>query len=176
MNRAQTSSLTRLHVELPDDGVTAGVELYTDAAPDVTKLLYAALSTPLETTTSHACFDGHQVFCFLPEFDREPPLQNRTMRPHVGEVMLFFAREHEFAALSERRLSGGRFPMFELAFMYGPVDLRYLWEDGLQGSLVGRIDQNLEAFAAVCLRTLTTGATRLRICQAPAGTGPALAL
>lgn len=153
----------RLRVELPDAGVVAGAALYTGAAPRVTALIYESLAEPLETRTSHACFDGHEIYCFLRPFRIEPPLENRTMRPQVGELMFFYARRNEFACLADDRLTGGATEVHELAFMYGEVDLRHFWEDGFHGSLVGRIDDNLDGFAAACGRTLSEGATALRV-------------
>lgn len=153
----------RLRIELPDAGVVARATLYSRAAPRVTALIFESLAEPLKTRTSHACFDGHEVYCFLPPFGVEPPLENRTMRPQVGELMFFYARQNEFACLADDRLTGGADEVHELAFMYGEVDLRHFWEDGFHGSLVGRIDENLEAFSAACRRTLSEGATALHI-------------
>jgi hypothetical protein len=151
----------RLRIELPDACVTAGVRLYEQAAPVVTRLIYRSLERPLETHTSHACFDGHEVYCFLEPFGEVPPLENRTMRPRPGELMFFHARQNEFACLADDRLTGGASDVHELAFMYGEVDLRHYWEDGFHGSLVGVVDEGLDAFAAACGRTLSEGATRL---------------
>lgn len=154
-----------LFVELPDAGVQATVTLLVEAAPTTTALIYESLATPLETETAHACFDGHEVYCFLHPFSSTPPLENRTMRPNPGEVMLFYAAKNEFAFLSEDRLSGGSEVVHELAFMYGEVDLRHYWEEGMHGSLVGYVSEGLEAFADACGRTLHEGRTRLRISQ-----------
>jgi len=156
----------RLRVELPDADVTAEATLYDRAAPRVCAAIYAALSTPLETHTSHACFDGHEVFCFLPPFPEAPPIENRTMRPEPGELMFFYAGPNEFASLASDRLTGGSDAVHELAFMYGEVDLRHFWEDGFHGSLVGRITTGLPQFAEACARTLSDGRTRLRLSQA----------
>lgn len=52
--------------------------------------------------------------------------------------------------------------------MYGEVDLRHSWEDGLHGSLVGRITTGLSEFADACARTLVDGQTRLHLSQAAA--------
>lgn len=153
----------KLLVELPDRDVRATMVLYSDAAPTVTRLIYESLSQPLETDTAHACFDGHEVYCFLPPFSETPPLENRTMRPRPGEVMFFHAAPNAFAVTADDRLSGGSSSVFELAFMYGEVDLRHYWEDGFHGSLVGRIEDGLEAFAAACARSLNEGRTTLRI-------------
>jgi len=154
-----------LTVELPDAAVKATLELYWDRAPQVCRAIYDALETPLETATSHACFDGHEVYCFLPEMTHVPPLENRTMRPRPGEVMFFHAGKNDFAVLEADRLAPGQGPMFELAFMYGDVDLRHLWEEGLHGSLFGCITTNFEHFAAAAGRTLSQGATRLKLAR-----------
>jgi hypothetical protein len=159
----------RLQIELPDRGVVAVASLYSEAAPTVSRLVYDALATPLEAKTAHACFDGQEVYCFLPAFSETPPLENRTMRPRPGEIMFFHAPEHAFAVTSDDRLSGGSSSVFELAFMYGEVDLRHYWEEGFHGSLVGRIDSGLEAFAEACAQTLVDGQTALRVSQAEEG-------
>jgi hypothetical protein len=117
--------------------------------------------------TAHACFDGHEVYCFLPAFPTKPPIENRTMRPQPGEIMFFHAGPNDFQCTSEDRLSGGRDSVFELAFMYGETDLRHFWEDGFHGSLVGLIDTKLDEFAAACIATLSEGQTRLRIERQP---------
>lgn len=150
-------------VELPDVGVTASLLLYSADAPTSTSAILRALEQPLETSTSHACFDGHEIFCFLPPLPERPPLENRTLRPVPGEVMLFYADAHEFACLADARLTAGAFPMWELAFMYDRVDLRYLDEEGLHGALVGRIDVGFEEFAKACRATLQGGSTSLRL-------------
>jgi hypothetical protein len=152
-----------LTVELPDPAVKATLELYWERAPRVCQAIYDALETPLQTVTSHACFDGHEIYCFLPEMADVPPLENRTMRPKPGEVMFFHAAKNDFAVLNDDRLAPSPGPMFELAFMYGEVDLRHLWEEGLHGSLVGRITTNLPDFAKAASRTLNEGATSLRL-------------
>jgi hypothetical protein len=68
--------------------------------------------------------------------------------------------------MAESRLSGGATAIHELAFMYGDVDLRHFWEDGVHGSLVGRISTGLDDFAAACALTLVEGRTQLRVSQA----------
>jgi hypothetical protein len=155
-----------LLVELPDVGVTAEAALYDEAAPRVCAAIYASLESPLETLTSHACFDGHEVFCFLPPFPQPPPIENRTMRPQPGELMFFYAGPNEFACMASDRLTGGSDAVHELAFMYGEVDLRHFWEDGLHGSLVGRITRGLPDFADACAQTLSIGQTLLRLSRA----------
>ena len=135
----------KLRLELADYGVVATAVLYEHAAPRVSRLVYASLEQALDTHTRHACFDGQEVYCFLPPFPEEPPL--------------------EFAATMDERLSGGNPAVHELAIMYGEVDLRHYWEEGFHGSLVGRIDEGLEAFASACGQTLSDGRTRLRVSQ-----------
>ena len=152
-----------LRVELPQMGVDARVTLYSRAAPCICQGIFDALAQPLQTHTSHACFDGHEVFCFLPAFAQAPPLENRTMRPLAGEVMFFYAAPGAFSFMGETRLTGGEDAICELAFMYGEVDLRHFWEEGLHGSLVGRVTVGLDEFAAACARTLSEGSTPLRI-------------
>ncbi len=152
-----------LLVELPDAGVSATVRLLTEAAPRVTTAIYESLAEPLETRTSHACFDGHEIYCFLPPFVSRPPLENRTMRPKPGEVMFFFADDNEFAFLTDDRLTGGSEIVHELAFMYGEVDLRHYWEEGMHGSLVGYVSEGFEPFAEACGQTLSEGSTKLRV-------------
>jgi hypothetical protein len=156
----------KLLVELPDAGVNAEVALLHDAAPTVCRAIYESLAEPLHTHTAHACFDGHEVFCFLQPFPEPPPIENRTMRPQPGDVMFFYAAPNQFACMAEDRLNGGSEAVHELAFMYGEVDLRHFWEDGLHGSLVGRITSGLPEFARACTRTLIDGQTPLRISQA----------
>jgi hypothetical protein len=154
-----------IRVELPDVEVEARIRLLVEAAPTVTRYIYNSLSEPLEATTAHACFDGHEVYCFLPPFPDRPPLENRTMRPKPGEVMFFYAGKNEFAFLSDDRLTGGSPVIHELAFMYGEVDLRHYWEEGMHGSLVANIVEGFDAFAAACARTLGDGGTRIRLSQ-----------
>lgn len=155
----------RLLIELPDYDVKATLSLYNEAAPRLSKLIFDAVATPLDTYSAHACFDGHEVYCFLPPFTEIPPLENRTMRPRPGEVMFFYAGPNEFAATVDDRLNGGSPSVFELAFMYGEVDLRHFWEEGFHGSLVGRMDDKAQAFARACATTLIEGQTRLRVSQ-----------
>ncbi|MGH7484524.1 MAG: DUF3830 family protein [bacterium] len=155
----------RLRIELPDVGVDAGALLYGDAAPNVTRLIYRSLATPLHTHTSHACFSGHQIFCFLQPFAETPPIENRTMRPQPGEIMFFHARPNELALMQEERLTGSSEGMYELAFNYSEVDLRHFTEEGLHGSLVGRVDRSVEAFAKACAATLIDGGISMRLSQ-----------
>ena len=79
--------------------------------------------------------------------------------------MFFHARENEFAFLQQDRMSPTPGEMHELAFMYGEVDLRHFWEEGLHGSLIGQFTEGLTDFAEVCARTLAEGGTRLVISQ-----------
>jgi hypothetical protein len=157
----------KLRLELPAMEVAAEVALLADAAPRVSRAIYEALAIPLETHTAHACFDGHEVFCFLPAFPEAPPIENRTMRPLPGDVMFFYAGPNEYACMAEDRLSGGSGAVHELAFMYGDVDLRHFWEEGVHGSLVGHVATGFNGFAAACRRTLDEGRTPLRLSQAP---------
>ena len=156
----------RLRVELPERNVTAQVTLLTDAAPTVTRAIFDSLAEPLDTFTSHACFDGHEIYCFLPPFPEPPPLENRTIRPKPGEVMFFYAAPNAFVSTQDERLSGGSQAVHELAFMYGEVDLRHYWEEGFHGSLVGYVSDGLAAFAVACANTLSDGRSRLRISRA----------
>lgn len=158
----------RLLVELPTAGVRAEAALYTDAAPRLSALIWEALAHPLETTTAHACFDGQEVYCFLPPFAEKPALENQTMRPRPGEIMFFYAGPNDFVCTRDDRLSGAT-SVYELAFMYGETDLRHFYEEGFRGSLVGQIDRNLDAFAAACARTLREGQTALRISRLAPG-------
>lgn len=155
----------RLRIELPEMEVDARASLYGDAAPGVCPAIIAALSEPLETRTSHACFDGHAIYCFLPDFPEPPPLENKTMRPKPGELMFFYAPSRSLALMEQDRLTGGRGTIHELFFAYGEVDLRHYWEEGLHGSLVGRITDGFDKFAEACARTLSEGATPIRLSQ-----------
>ncbi|GAB3292960.1 DUF3830 family protein [Epidermidibacterium keratini] len=152
-----------MKVGLPDYDVQAEVELAWNAAPDVVAWVWGVIAEPVATHTSHACFDGHEVFCFLPAEGRPPAPQNQTMRPKVGDVMFFGAEPHRFAALAEDRLSGHQAALYELAFMYDEVDLRHFWEDGIVGSVVGRVTTGFEEFAKACRATLDEGRTRIEI-------------
>lgn len=152
-----------LAVELPEKGVKATALLYSGAAPTVTRLIYEALAEPLEARTAHACFDGHEVYCFLPPFAEAPPIENRCMRPRPGELMFFHAAPNEFQCTADDRLNGGSTEVFELAFVYGEADLRHYWEEGFHGSLVGRIEAGQAEFAAACGETLNGGATAIRV-------------
>ncbi|MBS1884732.1 MAG: DUF3830 family protein [Actinobacteria bacterium] len=153
----------RLTVELPDKGVVAAARLYTGAAPTVTGLIHGSLAEPLETRTAHACFDGHEVYCFLRPFAQVPPIENRCMRPRPGELMFFHAAPNELQCTADDRLNGGSKEVFELAFIYGDADLRHYWEEGFHGSLVGRMEDGAEQFADACAATLNGGATAIRI-------------
>jgi hypothetical protein len=155
----------QLRVELPEKGIEAIATLYTDAAPTVSRLVFDSVRTPLSTRTAHACFDGHEVYCFLEPFPEVPPLENRTIRPQPGEVMFFYAGPNDFVCTREDRLSGGAPTIYELAFMYGEVDLRHYWEEGFHGTLVGRMTEGADAFAAGCAATLSEGSTALRVSQ-----------
>lgn len=159
----------RLRLELTERGVEATIGLLNSAAPRLTQMIYDSLAEPLETHTSHACFDGHEVFCFLRPFPDIPPLENRTMRPSPGDVMFFFAVENEFAFLADPRLSEGSPRVHELAFVYGEVDLRHFWEEGMHGSLVGRVEEGFDAFASACGETLERGRTQLRLTRIEPG-------
>jgi hypothetical protein len=68
--------------------------------------------------------------------------------------------------MAEDRLSGGSGAVHELAFIYGDVDLRHFWEEGVHGSLVGRVIVGLDEFAAGCRRTLDEGRTPIRLSRA----------
>jgi len=152
-----------LAVELPDVPVQVRAMLYEQRAPSVCRSIFESLVEPLETQTSHACFCGHQIFCF----PTPPPVENITLRSSPGDLMFFYAAENAYAWMHEE---GGRMApegptaaVYELAFNYGAVDLSYFAAEGWQGSLVGRITAGLEAFADACAQTLEHGTTALRV-------------
>jgi len=159
----------RLTIELPLLSVSAAATLYPKAAPNVVPFVWEALKDPLETQTSHACFDGHEVYCFLECEGRAPEAENMTIRPRPGDIVYFFAPAGKFAAVNaDQRLAGATPDVHELAFMYGEVDLRHYWEEGWVGSVIGHVDVGLNEFAAACLRTLNQGRTTIRISRAVA--------
>lgn len=157
----------RLRIELPDAAVTAEAVLYAEAAPQVAQFVWDALTKPLDTMTAHACFDGHEVYCFLdvpPHGDPVPEAQNITIRPQPGDLVYFYAPAGKFAAVgADARLRGQTSDVHELAFMYDAVDLRHYWEEGWIGSVVGHIDEGLREFADACRATLVSGSTRLTV-------------
>ena len=157
----------RLTIELPHFRVTAGATLYDSAAPNVVPFVWDALETPLETQTSHACFDGHEVYCFLDCEGQAPDAENMTIRPRPGDIVYFFAPAGKFAAVNaDERLAGATPDVHELAFMYDTVDLRHYWEEGWVGSVIGHVDVGLDEFASACGRTLNEGRTTIRISRA----------
>jgi hypothetical protein len=161
----QKDHQVRLRIELPDAAVTAEAVLYAEAAPQVAEFIWGTLAKPLHTMTSHACFDGHEVYCFLdvpPDGDPAPEAQNITIRPQPGDLVYFYAPAGKFAAVgADARLRGQTSDVHELAFMYDEVDLRHYWEEGWIGSVVGHIDDGLSEFAGACRATLVSGSTRL---------------
>jgi hypothetical protein len=155
----------KIKLSLPEYGADADLHLYEEAAPHACRLLWEALAQPLHTRTSHACFAGRQVFLFLPKLLRRPPRENQTMRPEPGEVMLFCAGPSEFAFTRDERL-GGSGGVFELALMYGEVDLRHWGDEGMQGTLVGRLGgPGVSAFAQACAETLDYGSTPITLAR-----------
>ena len=157
----------RLTIELPHFSVSAGATLYPRAAPNVVPFVWDALENPLETQTSHACFDGHEVYCFLECEGQAPDAENMTIRPRPGDIVYFFAPAGKFAAVNaDQRLGGATPDVHELAFMYDEVDLRHYWEEGWVGSVIGHVDVGLDGFAAACRRTLNEGRTTIRISRA----------
>jgi hypothetical protein len=94
----------RLRIELPDAAVAAEAVLYAEAAPQVAQFVWDTLTKPLDTMTSHACFDGHEVYCFLdvpPHGDPAPEAQNITIRPQPGDLVYFYAPAGKFAAVGD---------------------------------------------------------------------------
>jgi len=149
-----------LNIDLPEKAVSARARIFADRLPEFAEWLEHSLSGGFRTRTSHACFDGHEIFCFLPG-ERPIPLKNRTTLAQPGDILFFQARSDEFAFLANTRLGGGLALINEIAFCYGEVDLRHFCDQGMVGSLVGRIEQGLEPFALACSRTLSEGATGL---------------
>ncbi len=158
-----TERSSQLLIELPDKGVRATVRLLPEAAPGVCSRIWDSLAEPLETETSHAAFDGEEIYCFLPSFPTPPPLENQTMRPHPGDVMFSYAASNAFVCTRDSRLSGGASEVHELAFMYGETNLRHFYEEGFRGSLVGYMESGHAAFATACRETLVSGRTRLTV-------------
>jgi hypothetical protein len=129
-----------------------------DRVPEFAEWLQSTIADGFRARTSHACFDGHEVFCLLPG-ERVIPLKNRTTHAQPGDVLFFQARSDEYTFLAQTRLGGGSELVNEIAFCYGEVDLRHFCDQGMVGSLVGRIEEGLEPFALACSRTLNEGAT-----------------
>ena len=158
-----------IKIELPDIGVEAIATLYTQRAPKVTAALYEALSVPLITHTRHACFSGHQVFCFLPSPPESLGVENNTLRSTPGDIMVFAAHRNEFAWMhDEHRMINGVAgdPLWELAINYAMTDLSHWADEGWHGSLVGRVTSGLDELALACARTLIAGSTSLRVSRA----------
>jgi hypothetical protein len=93
-------SADTLTVALPGYDVEATVELSRERAPVVCASILATLGVPVRASATHACFDGHAIFCFLPNVG-SVPVQNCTMRPMPGDVMLYQAGVNFFDWLHE---------------------------------------------------------------------------
>jgi hypothetical protein len=151
-----------LKIDLCEKAVVAYARILVDRVPEFAEWLERTIADGFRTRTSHACFDGHEVFCLLPG-DRVIPLKNRTTLAQPGDVLFFQARSDEYTFLAQTRLGGGFELVNEIAFCYGDVDLRHFCDQGMIGSLVGRIEEGLDPFAFACARTLNEGATGLRL-------------
>ena len=159
--------MSDLCVELPDLGVEAVVTLFHDRAPSVCRSIVEALTTPLETRTAHACFDGHAVYAYLPEFSQPPPVENSTMRPTPGDVMFYRAPVNSFAWLHDDRdrmaPRGTDVEANELSFIYGAVNLTHDLGAAFYGSLIGRVTAGFHSLAEAFAETLERGNTALKI-------------
>jgi hypothetical protein len=149
-----------LKIELPDKVVAARARILVDRVPEFAEWLEHTIADGFRTRTSHACFDGHEIFCLLPG-EGVISLKNRTTHAQLGDVLFFQARSDEYAFLAQTRLGGGFELVNEIAFCYGDVDLRHFCDQGMIGSLVGHIEEGLGPFALACSRTLNEGATSL---------------
>ncbi len=154
-----------LRIEDDRSGMSATAELLAERAPANAAFLWAFLATARRMPAIHAMWTGPEISAPIPDAlltDAERaaglPLENATIMPQPGEVVLTF--------LPPRVWGGGPAPVFDIGLFYGP-GARLLLPIGWQpGSVAARI-ADVPAFAAACGRIRQTGACVLTFSRAP---------
>jgi hypothetical protein len=141
-------------------GLSATATLIGDRAPANAAFLWDFLAVPRNIPAIHAMWTGPEISAPIPDGDLTEalrvaglPLENATVMPQPGEVVLTF--------LPPRVWGGGSAPVFDIGLFYGP-GARLFFPIGWQpGSVAARI-ADVPALAAACGRIRQAGVCTLR--------------
>jgi hypothetical protein len=151
-----------IRIEEERSGLSAPAQLLFDAAPVNAAFLWDLLAVPRELPAIHGIWTGPEISASIPEVMlADPhraeglPLENATVMPQPGEVVLIY--------LPARVLGGGA-PVFDLGLFYGTHGRLFFPIGWHAGSVVARIGATaLPDLAAACARIRQSGACTLRL-------------
>ena len=155
----------RVKITFVDEKVDCLADFWPDKAPKTCQMLWDALDEgPFEGTGIHAMFTGREISFPVentrldPEISLNLPPENQIVFPIPGDLV--------WNAYHPYQWQGVPHPVYDFGIFYGR-DARLLLPVGWRPStLFGHIEENLEAFAAVCARCQGEGRKRLRVEQA----------
>lgn len=134
-------------------------QLCDEAAPTVCQRVWEALATPQgegeAAEAFHAKYARNEVYTMVPRFSEGLPLENQSIAPAMGDVMLFdFTPEemgnpaYTYADDSVQMGGGGA---TDLAIFYGPNNLLLNGDVGwVRGSVFAKVVLGMEEMATAC--------------------------
>ena len=158
-------------IEIIDDqtGVRAVAELSESAAPNLSRAMWDALSTPIHSMSLHAMMSGREIMLEVPRENQrfDPagiPPENLTITPLPGEIgFAFFPASTLIDMMRPGQQDGDgavedRADAFwDITIFYGR-DARMLTVHGwVPGSIWATITEGLESFAECCKLVRTSG-------------------
>jgi hypothetical protein len=149
--------VTRLHVALPTEDVAWTVELLESEAPRICAAVCDAL--PLETGLVHGKFSGDEVYA--PTEDAalcDLPKENLAYDVAAGDVGYWYSHRDDGAFVRDRPEFG------ELVFIYGRQARPRMGADHpVAIDVIGRVEDDFEAFATAAARRQHEGSTPVRV-------------
>jgi hypothetical protein len=130
------------------DDVTAEAELFEDRAPKTTAALWEAL--PIRDRTIQTRWSGN-AWRTEGNYELQPagaPVENVAGRLDAGDIIYY---------------PGYRSGLIKVGVAYGPAQWLNPFMEPIDVALIGRIDRNLDAFAARCDRLIFEGPMTLEI-------------
>lgn len=152
----------KLQVDLPDLNVVTSAELYTSAVPRV-------CPGPGTSSRSRSRRKRRMPAVTATKFSVSSPGKNRAgnREPVVATpprgTYVFQSPADKHAVLADDGMRGQSDALYELALNYGEVDLRQFWEEGIVGSIVGRVATGFEGLARDHRAAVGHGRARIRI-------------
>ena len=142
----------RIRLHFPADGVEVFAKLLQSEAPETCRIIGDRL--PFEGDLTHGRWSGPEAYLLIDPSIRIPP-ENQTFHTLPGDIAFYSQK-------------GGRFfdwpdDMSELAFIYGRGAQPSMMDGPIRVNIFGRIDENLEVFAAMCARLHTEGMKPFRV-------------
>jgi hypothetical protein len=144
-------------------GVRAVADLFEDRAPRTVAAVWKALREPIERDTYHSIWSGKEVFFYIPDTDRDVPLENHSTWCEPGELFWFHMPARALKVRGQTPELRQAREIFEIAIIYGQSNFRIMGEDGWRGNIFGEIVENRERFFQACGEVLDRGIQTIKV-------------